>query len=66
MDNFGDLFGGLGEMLGDMLGVEAVTDGAEGIGEMFSRDSRGERGDAPIVYERYLCGGPRTLHINDR
>jgi hypothetical protein len=41
-----------------------------GIVEMLSPESRQQQrgGEAmmPIVYERYLCGGPRTLHINDR
>ena len=37
--------------------------GEEVFGE---RDERRESGDEPIVYERYLCGGPKYLNINDR
>jgi hypothetical protein len=47
--------------LGDILG----TIFGEGVfGEI---DERPERREAPvIVYERYLCGGPKYLGINDR
>jgi hypothetical protein len=67
MDNFGDLFGGLGDIIGGIFGNAEATDGAMGLAELFSPDERGG-GEAPeqIVYERYLCGGPRTLNINDR
>lgn len=64
-----DLFGGLGEMLGGIFGGDAGAEGAMGIVEMLSPEGRRQRGGEammPIVYERYLCGGPRTLHINDR
>jgi hypothetical protein len=65
MDNLGDLFGGLGDVLGEMFGGEAGAEGAMGIAELFSPESR--RGEAQaFVYERYLCGGPRKLHVNDR
>jgi hypothetical protein len=61
MDNFGDLFG----MLGEMFGGEAGAEGAMGIAELLSPEGR-RREAPPIVYERYLCGGPRRLNINDR
>ena len=44
-----------GEILGELFGEEVF--GGE----------RDERRDEPnIVYERYLCGGPKYLNINDR
>ena len=48
--------------LGDILG----TIFGEGIfGEV---EERMERREAPVTvaYERYLCGGPKYLNINDR
>lgn len=44
-----------GEILGELFG-ERVSES--------ERDER--RGEANIVYERYLCGGPKYLNINDR
>jgi hypothetical protein len=65
MDNFGNLFGGLGDMFGEILGGEAGAEGAMGIAELLSPEGR--RGEMQaIVHERYLCGGPRKLNINDR
>jgi hypothetical protein len=64
VDNFGDLFGGLGDALGEIFGGEAGAEGAMGIAEMLSPEGRREA--QPYVYERYLCGGPRKLNINDR
>lgn len=61
MDSFGDFFGGLGELFGG----EAAAEGAMGAAELLS-DGRKRGETQPIVYERYLCGGPRELHINDR
>jgi hypothetical protein len=61
-----DMFGGLGEVIGEIFGGEAGAEGALGLGAFLSGE-KGRRGEgAPIVYERYLCGGPRKLHINDR
>jgi hypothetical protein len=67
MDNFGDLFGGLSDLIGDMIGSGVEEAGAEGVGAMFAAppDGGGEA-EMPYVYERYLCGGPRSLNINDR
>jgi hypothetical protein len=64
MDSFGDLFGGLGDMFGEIFG-EAGAEGAMGIAELLSPEGRRPEVQA-IVYERYLCGGPRKLNINDR
>ncbi len=67
MDGFGDLFGGVGDMLGEMFGGEATAEGAMGFMEMLSPDGQ-RRGESvvPVEYTRYLCGGPRNLHVNDR
>jgi hypothetical protein len=65
MDNLGDLFGGLGDMFGEIFAGEAGAEGAVGIAELLSPEGR--RGEMQaIVFERYLCGGPRKLNINDR
>ena len=62
----GDLFGGLGDVFGEIFGGEGAAEGAMGLAELLAPEGRG-RGDLPsIAYERYLCGGPRTLNINDR
>jgi hypothetical protein len=45
-----------GEILGTIFG-ERIFGG---------REERDEPQEAPIVYERYLCGGPKDLNINDR
>jgi hypothetical protein len=66
MDSFGEMFGGLGDMIGELFGGEAGAEGAMGLAELLAPDG-GRRGEAPAaVYERYLCGGPRQLNINDR
>lgn len=67
MDNLGDLFGGLGDALGEIFGSDGAAEGAMGLAELLSPEGRG-RGEIPtaVVYERYLCGGPRTLNVNDR
>ena len=46
----------LGELLGTIFG-EGIFGGRE------ARDEGPQ--EAPIVYERYLCGGPKYLDIND-
>jgi hypothetical protein len=72
MDGFGDLLGGLGDLLGAMLGDGAEEAGAAaGMGALFGAGAGGRRNEsqAPLpyaAYERYLCGGPRNLNINDR
>jgi hypothetical protein len=68
MDGFGDVLGGLGDLIGGFFdNGDAAAEGAMGLAELFSPEGRG-RGEpiVPVVYERYLCGGPRTLNINDR
>jgi hypothetical protein len=60
-----DLFGGFGEMVGGLFGGEAGAEGAMGLAEMLAPEGRRD-GVQIAVYERYLCGGPRKLNINDR
>ncbi|MEA2721858.1 MAG: hypothetical protein QOJ39_3722 [Candidatus Eremiobacteraeota bacterium] len=59
MGGFGDLFGGLAELFGEGA-VEGV---AHGAAEAMSGDSGDDR--VAEARTRYLCGGPRTLNIND-
>jgi hypothetical protein len=66
MDGLGDIFGGLGDMIGEMFGEEAGAEGAMGLAALFGSEGGRRAEAAPIVYARYLCGGPRELHINDR
>jgi hypothetical protein len=65
VDGFGDLFGGLGDAIGEIFGGEAGAEGALGLAEMLSPEGR-RREVQVFVHERYLCGGPRELNINDR
>ena len=60
-----ELFGGLGEMFGEIFG-EAGAEAAMGVAELLAPEGRRGGEAAAFVYERYLCGGPRTLNINDR
>lgn len=70
MGGFGDLFGSLGDLIGGL--TESAGEGevagaaleAFGIGR---REARGpsEGYDATTAVDRYLCGGPRILNIND-
>jgi hypothetical protein len=69
VDNFGDLFGGLGDILGGIFGGEAGAAGAEGVMGIadFLSPEGDRRSELPfVVYERFLCGAPRLLNINDR
>lgn len=65
MDSFGDLFGGLGDVIGEIFGADAGAEGAMGLAELLSPEGHRREVQAP-VYERYLCGGPRQLNLNDR
>lgn len=48
---------GFGEILGEIFGERVFGEAEE----------RMERREEPAyVYERYLCGGPKYLNINDR
>ena len=67
MDNLGDLFGGLGDALGEIFGSDGAAEGAMGLGrDSLARRPRSRRNPTAVVYERYLCGGPRKLNVNDR
>jgi hypothetical protein len=66
MDGLGDILGGL--FGGLFENADVASEVAMGVGEQFfspNGDGRGQPG-LPIVYERYLCGAPRQLNINDR
>lgn len=61
----------IGDMLGSLFGgaVEGagVADTAAGLlGGLFGGQPRQSEVVQPITYERYLCGGPKHLNINDR
>ena len=66
MDSFGEMFGGLGDMIGEIFGGEAGAEGVMGVAELLSPEGRRGGEGRPIVHARYLCGGPRQLNINDR
>jgi hypothetical protein len=67
VENFGDLLGGLGDILGGLFDNGEAAEGVMGLTDLFAPDGR-RRAEpaAPIVYERFLCGAPRRLHLNDR
>jgi hypothetical protein len=56
MDNLGGIFDAL---FGDGEAGEALE-------EVFDEGRPDEREQPYVVYERYLCGGPKILNINDR
>jgi len=63
--------GDFGDILGSIFGGGGGGDAAEGVTDMVAGlfgASGGEQGGESelIVYERYLCGGPKALGINDR
>lgn len=67
MDGLGDIFGGLGDILGGVFGADSGAEGVMGLAELLNPEAQREpRAALPVVYERYLCGGPRALNINDR
>ena len=62
MEGLGDLFGSIGEMLG---GIAESDEAAEGVVAGLAFGRNGEAPDASSSVDRYLCGGPRTLNVND-
>ncbi len=62
MDNLGDILGGLFGGGGDA--GDGATDLVAGL--FGSRGGEGDADTPPIVYERYLCGGPKVSNVNDR
>lgn len=65
----------LGDIIGSLFGGAAETGGAGEVaggllGGMFGGElggrSRGNDAGQPVSFERYLCGGPKYLNINDR
>ncbi|MDQ2907726.1 MAG: hypothetical protein M3R44_00065 [Candidatus Eremiobacteraeota bacterium] len=67
MSDFGDIIGSIfggGGGAGDA--GQGVSDLVAGLFEG-TRENQNESGaEAFIPHERYLCGGPKTLNINDR
>ena len=66
MDNFD-----VGGIFGSLFGESEAGAGGEVVGgllEMFGVGGKAEKRElgAPVVYERYLCGGPTNLNLNDR
>jgi hypothetical protein len=65
MGDFGDLFGGVGDVLGEMFG--GGDEAAAGFAAFLSPEGGRRRENVePPAFERYLCGKPRELNINDR
>ena len=60
MDSFGDLLGGLFEMIGGERTVDAIAEGAALMG-----DGREEPRSMTETYDRVLAGRRRELDIND-
>ena len=55
------------DMLGSLFGESAEGEGAAALlGGLFGGEKRSREPGEAIVYERYLCGGPKYLNINDR
>jgi hypothetical protein len=61
MDNFGELFRGIGELLG---GISEMA--GERAGEAMFDGEQGHGRDATATIDRYLVGAPRILNVNDR
>jgi len=64
VSDFGDILGSIFSGGGGGDAAEGVTDVVAGLFGGAREEQGGE--SAPIAYERYLCGGPKTLGINDR
>ncbi|MBC5800259.1 MAG: hypothetical protein GIX03_06160 [Candidatus Eremiobacteraeota bacterium] len=65
MSDFGDIIGSI--FGGDAAGGDAAGGVGDMIAGLFGSAREEQRGEGePIIYERYLCGGPKTLGINDR
>jgi len=65
MEGFGELFGAIGELFGgaaEFAGENVVEAVAGGFVDA-AREGNETGPDA--VYERYLAGAPRPLHVND-
>ena len=60
----------LGDMLGGLFGDAESAGGGEVVagilGGLFGGGKREREPGEAVTYERYLCGGPKNLNINDR
>ena len=61
MDGFGELLGGLFGESAEAGGLGELIAGIFGGGKSTEREI-----GQPVTYERYLCGGPKNLNMNDR
>jgi hypothetical protein len=61
MDGFGELLGGLFGESAEAGGLGELIAGIFGGGKAPEREI-----GQPVTYERYLCGGPKNLNMNDR
>jgi len=66
MEDFGELFGAIGEFFGGV--TEAAAGGAAGLaaGAAIASYTGGGTFDETAVHDRCLAGGRRTLNVNDR
>lgn len=60
-----------GDILGSIFGGGGGGDASQGVGDMVAGLFEGTRenensGEGFIAHERYLCGGPKTLNVNDQ
>jgi hypothetical protein len=66
MDGLGDFLGSLFEGVSEVAGEAAFAAAADGgYDSTMPGAGEGGRDVASETYERYLCGGPRDLNIND-
>ena len=65
MEGFGELFSAIGELFGGAA-ESAGESVVEGVAGGFIDGAREPNETGPgAVYERYLAGAPRALHVND-
>ncbi len=57
---------GFGELLGGLFGDSAEGGFGEMIAGIFGGGEPPSEQGQPVTYERYLCGGPKDLNLNDR
>jgi len=65
MEGFGEFLGSLFEGASEAASEAAFAAAAGGYESSMPEAGEGGRDVADETYERYLCGGPRALNIND-